>query len=471
MHLGWSLVALLTVVMVDAYLSTAQATARAGATDTCWAVVAHAFSTVEEFLSVLEKRPIPVSLAVLGIALAIEIEFLLIAGLFGAWGALDEPIGQTYREAIRRTWAWTPFVVPAILTVGFVGGSLERWKARWNAEHPSGVTWPAFPAYPNLPPDDPAFAKALADYQAEFARYNAEVQRVRPIIAAHDRSKPWAMRASEPLLVFSVFACNLSLLTTLLWIIGRRRMTKPVDRPPLCEACGYNVLTIAADGRCPECGVDVVASIGPEVRPGAPWAFRASIGHFVAWSRTWNETLLRPTSLGRRIRVTGAGRDHRSFLFLHMPVAFLIGAIGLLSNVAVMAGAKELLQEPAVSLLIGCVFGCGCVIGTLGVVLAAATGMGLWIGLRNGRNLLPASMQAASYLVTYLVLWEVFGAATACGAILLANDAWLYALQEISGVNREVLAVWVWIIPNSVMALLFIRQVYRVTYAARFANR
>ncbi len=470
-HVVGAILATLAVVLVAGFWSTASTTALSHTAEVVWTAFGHAFDTLDEFFTAFAQKPTPAGLSVAGILAAIEILFALVSFVFAAWGALDEPLRHTFRNALRQTWLRTSTLIPAILAVGFMGTVLQRVETRWNTAHHPPAVWPLFPTYPSVPANDPAHAQAMADYNADMAKYQAEIRRIRPVLRSYERSRPWSIRAQGPLIGLTGFVGALWFVGGLLRGVGTRRTTPPMDRPPMCESCGYNLTTLPLGARCPECGDTVLSSLGPETRPGAPWETRSSIGRFAAWRRTLAETLRRPSDFGRTLQISTAARAHRGFLLMHLPAIFVLGGIGLIGNVARMAGPGEITDDLPMSALIGCIFGCACVLGTIVVTLAIATIAGLWHGYRSKRNLLPASMQAACYLATYLLFWELFGAATACGAIALGNDVSLQALQEVSGIHREILAVWTWIIPNAICGLLFLRFVSRITQATRFANR
>lgn len=470
-HLVGAILALAAVLLVDGFLSTARTTAFDKSNHYIWVAVGHAVETLADFFTLFSNRPIPVGFTVAGIFVGIEILFALVSFIFAAWGALDEPLRHTYRNSLRHTWLRTPSAALAIAAVGLVGTSLARFEARWNKNNPPIAAWPVFPPIPAMPENDPAYAQALADYQAEMVKYNAEVRRIQPMQQAHYESRPWLIHADGPLIGLTGFIGALWFVGGLLRGIGSRRDAARMDRPPMCEACGYNLTTLPLDVRCPECGATVVSSLGPEVRAGVPWEFRSSTGRMTAWRRTTAEALRRPSAFGRRLRVSTANRDHRRFFFVHLPAIFILGGAGLLGNIAAMAGVDDIRRDLPMSILISCIFGCACILGTIVVTVVVAATVGLWYGPRHGRNLLPASMQAACYLAPYLVLWEIFGAASACGAIALGNDIWYHGLQELSGIPREILAVWTWLLPNATCGLLFMRSVSRITYTARFANR
>jgi hypothetical protein len=74
-------------------------------------------------------------LAVLGIALLIELGFLGVAYVVMPWGACDEPLGASFRHALRRTWLQTPHLVLIVALMGAIGIPLLRLERTWRASY------------------------------------------------------------------------------------------------------------------------------------------------------------------------------------------------------------------------------------------------------------------------------------------------------------------------------------------------
>lgn len=86
--------------------------------------------------------------------------------------------------------------------------------------------------------------------------------------------------------------------------------TAPIpEDATLCERCGYILSGIAPEGRCPECGAPVRASL-PEARPGTAWQQRSGVGSWlwVSWA-----VLRRPLAAFRAMRPVA---DRRTWMLL-----------------------------------------------------------------------------------------------------------------------------------------------------------
>jgi hypothetical protein len=122
-------------------------------------------------------------------------------------------------------------------------------------------------------------------------------------------------------------------------------------------------------------------------------------------------------------------------------------------------------------IFIGVVFGIGCTVAAMIVSLGMASSCGLVHHVRDKRNLLTGVVQVVCYLMPFLVLWEIFGAATGIGVMgVLGHDPTFGA--KVSGrINPHMLAFFVWLIPNLVCGLIYWRLARTAVGALRYANR
>ncbi len=429
------------------------------------------------FLEKLSQQPKTTVLSVLGITLLVELGFLGVAYLVMPWGACDEPLGASFRHALRRAWLQTPHIVLIIALVGALGTPLSRWDRSWRASYP--IPMPILPTPPTVQPPPKGTSResqAWRDYKKDVAEdLHRAVQAHRDAVnhwsAGLLCSQPWYLRFNEAIAVDAGFLCGLWLLWALLRSVGAPRIAPPIERPPRCDACGYNLTTIPMESRCPECGDAVTASLGPDARPGAPWQRRREIGRVTAWRRSWNEAVSHPARFARTLRLTSPGNDHRRFLAVHLPIVFLIGAISFAMMFCAVK-ARNQVPDPAASLLVGGpVFGTMCTLGAIAVTLKSATLASLLCYRQNRRNLMVGAIQVTCYLFVYLVAWEVFGAATGIGAVVMAKADWFRGLTLASRIGPEGFATTLWFIPNLACCIVYWTLVRRAVSGMRYANR
>ena len=181
---------------------------------------------------------------------------------------------------------------------------------------------------------------------------------------------------------------------------------------------------------------------------------------------------MRPGSLGRLIRVRAQVQDHRSFLIAHLPPILLISAAGLivwyiLDRYTRSGPLDELNEVSMFAIILGFVVA----ILALGWAGLVAGVIGLIFSVRNGRNLLPAAMQATAYLGTYQLAWVVFGSVLAVMTFALDWKHAFHGLARYLLVDRELLVFFLWLLPNLLWLGGHVVLTWKATAAAQYANR
>ncbi|MCG8404518.1 MAG: hydrogenase maturation nickel metallochaperone HypA [Phycisphaerales bacterium] len=75
----------------------------------------------------------------------------------------------------------------------------------------------------------------------------------------------------------------------------------PIELPPRCEGCGYDLTHRPSDERCPECGLDTSQSLEPDLcRPGCKWQ---ACEDFVSWLSTTIAVIVSPTRFFRALKL------------------------------------------------------------------------------------------------------------------------------------------------------------------------
>lgn len=425
---------------------------------------------LDEFVHEYRRDPVQVTAGTIGVILAIQMMFVGLATCATPWGAKDEPLRKSFRNAIRYAWLHTPALIPAILAVGCSIVILDRVETTLGGTHPP-PSWPSPPPPVGVPKGDPAFQQASADHAVAMADFNAQLKVVQKEWNAYFGQMPWYIRNWEMIVVPIGFVAGGWLLWGLFRGVGARREVAPIARPPTCEACGYNLSTIPLESRCPECGAAVADSLGPHARPGAIWQRRHDLGRFSAWWRCAARALRRPDALGRDVRLIDPGTDHRRYFALHLPFIFVIGMGGLFVA-TLMAAPDELWgDEFPVFLLIMSMFAIACVVGTVMFTMFGVCLVGGFQSLSHKRNLLPGAVQIACYLTPMLVLWAMFGAGSAHLLILLEQTDWLDAIAILIHLDTATTAVSAWFVPNIACGVAYLAFLSRGTATTCYANR
>lgn len=241
-------------------------------------------------------------------------------------------------------------------------------------------------------------------------------------------------------------------------------------RPPTCEYCGYNLTGTAIGGRCPECGVPAVMSLGPDVRRGTAYD-RAPKGGFSVMQGCWVDAILSPKTIGRQIQVTQSSRRSRRCLTAVWVPAFVVCVVGSLVVFFVAERGRVSASEMVELLLVMPLVGVCIPAGVFLLAMLITCAVGLYLSIREKRNLLPAAMQVQCYLGAFLLAWMVFGWFWTVLAISLDVARVFRGVGRAFRIDDDVMAFLFWLLPTAGSLLLDVVLVWKGTVAARYANR
>jgi hypothetical protein len=394
-------------------------------------------------------------LIVVGVALLIEAVFVWLAFWMMPWGAVDEPLRASFSHTLRRVWCQSPHALLIILLIGGLTAQLDRLDDAWTTDHP--VAYPPNPATSaNIAPNTPA-----------WTTYFEEVRRIEREARA---AKPWYLRFQDAIAVDFGFLCGVWFLGATLRAVGVPRTGPPMPRQPRCDACGYDLTLMPMDSRCPECGEPVAASLGADARPGTPWQ-RPGNSLLLAWWQTFRKAVRQPTVFGRTLQLQTPGTAHRRFLLLPMPIIFLVGAASPPALYFTIEGHSPFPDDAHLVLMGSPVFGMCCMAGTLMVSLGMASRCGILHNFRDKRNLLSGAVQVVSYLLPFLVLWQIFGAITGIMAIVLSKAPGFQVMCASTWIPPETWAFLTWFFPNLIWGVVYWWLARTAVAATRYANR
>lgn len=410
------------------------------------------------FLDMFVAYPLPSILSVVGV----EMGVVGLSVWLLPWGACDEPLKESFRHALRRVWMQTPqlflFFILAASTMVFLDRADRHWTQVYGLERPDP---PVFPlgALPGAP--------QWNQYNQQMNEHWEEIQRIEEQEAL---MQPLHIRIGQPLAAVNCMFLGLLHLVSLLRSGGVVRRSPPHQRQPLCENCGYDLTATPLESRCPECGEPAIDSLGPDARPGPPWANR-KISRLSAWAKTASAAIFSPTAFGRMLRVTDHGTIHRSFLFAHLPLIFLVGAVAPPVLVWIVEGRRPNEDFWEIALFVGAAAGFMCVTAVTSLVLKSAVWPGFYHWWKLRRNLLPASMQMTCYLTPFLLFWEIVGGASGIFLIKLANTDAVQDWFKTKRLDSDAILLMIWFVINIIFAIIYGAILKRGVTAARFANR
>ncbi len=361
--------------------------------------------------------------------LFLEGVFLLLAFMVSPWGAGDERLRVSYGHALRHCWLRTICICPAAFVIALVTVALEQAKSLWRDRvFPNSFDWDLY-------------------YQIQ----------------------PWYVRYYEDIMVSCVWLVLAGLFWMLLRAVGAKRIIPAVERPPLCEFCGYNLTAARMEGRCPECGELVMDSLGPQTRTGTAWHRRQEIGFLRAWWRTGWQAILHPVQLGRQIPIHRDLHDHRLYLRFSSFVFFLLALLYLPLTVMIGYGYSDLHWIDSHVVFYYFALGAGGAALLIPCTLLAAALVGWRLRVTSKQNLLHPAVQVASYLSGYVLIWSIISSLT--WALLMRGDEIFSICQRIVHIELEIFAIIAWLMFNLLILVVYVRLLVRGTLAAQYANR
>lgn len=431
------------------------------------------FGGLSEFLREVDnladhwrQYPLSSSVAMLGIVLAVESIFLVLVAVATAWGSMaGDRLRDSFRHALRQVWLRTPHAVLVVFLVAFLVVGLQSANRQWRGGPPVFTQWPTPPNPPTLTPTDPGYLAAQKQFELDWDAFQTELANAKRTYRDWWATRPWHLRYEGPICVTTAVGGIVWWLGAMLAGVGVRRTVAAGVRSPLCLWCGYDLSMMPLESRCPECGKGVGDSLSEHAQPGAPWERARADGRVIAWFHTWRAWSADVQELGRRLTLIAQVHDHRTYMLLHLPIIFFVGAAG------VAAAFFQDNDQGDEWLYVGSLFGLVCVIGATVACCATASLVGWYASLRAKRNLLPAAMQIAAYGATYLTAWALFGALLINSAIYLERHDLYRSAQDFTGMHRDFLFFLSCFVPNLLCGLLYVWMVARGTSAARNANR
>ena len=359
------------------------------------------------------------ALIVVAEIISVQAAMIILTYVVMAWGARNESRGESFTATLRRVWLHTTH-----LTVVILAGVLAIF----------------------------ALHDAIRRQAQMFGNY------------------PWYAQYKELIVFYICFLLVGWWLWALLRLVASDRPTRPVEGPPLCDRCGYNLTGTQSDATCPECGMAVIDSLGPDVRPGPVWQRRRYINRVGVYVGSLIEPIIAPDRFGRQLKLLQPGRDHHVFLLANLAVLALITVQGCLTLITVMSlveGFATLVVWVNFPLMGSAFF----VVLGLAIVLAGASLVGSFAGRIHNRNLLPASIQAACYLCGYLMIWSCIFWWFATVAAADFAHVLFRSLAEVYGVDME--SIWVGTLwGGDALALAgYLFLIYRITAATRYSNK
>jgi len=351
-----------------------------------------------------------------------EVGILCPAVLLAAWGARDEPLVDSFRHALRRTWLHCGHVVIVTLLAGGAAVAIEHAKSRHGGKILVATEHLVFPTYP-ANPTKPQIAK----YNELVREYRAEYQSIEK-----QYPSPFLVRYSDQITSFAFMAGAIWILAALMRGVAADRPHRRQPGQLLCRECGYNLIATDPDSRCPECGKPVRLTLDPPLDQAPPWQRAKGLSHLPgAYMATlWRATRSKQMAYG--LGCDSASDRHHSYLAVNLLLT-AIASFLILSFIFAPEYRGWLDLFWIVASWLAVVWASI----MLGLLLFCVLIVGIAIRVRTGRNQLAGVNQLACYLGGYLVACTLI-----LGVAIAAAVRWydLYkALCRDAGISADAL--------------------------------
>jgi hypothetical protein len=272
----------------------------------------------------------------------------------------------------------------------------------------------------------------------------------------------------------------LTMTAVALWVlialvqVVRRDYRRPADLPephePWCDDCGYNLIAADAEGRCPECGRPVAASLGARTRPPTPWEKRPSPLNFAVIGEQLRLLVRQPRHLFFRMPTLTGQRAAQRWLVLSMIVIALLAACIVPAIAALFEGNQYFdIFAGAVAMGFAWMIFAGMMVGIETAGIATFSRMrSRQYGIGRGVYL-AASAKVTAYSSILMVLWVVLGGIQLTWAVAWLSQSHMIGYHAIR--TQQIILAGSLGVAHIGGLLWYELTVYRGIRAIQYANR
>lgn len=384
----------------------------------------------------------------------IELGILVLAILIAAWGAQDEPMADSFRHAIRRTWLHCGHVVIATLLTGGVIVALGLIQYHRTAQIQRATAHLIHPHYLSSSSSKMERAENTAmwdNYQKQYAMIE---RRIPPSLTLGHEDK---------IISFAYMSALIWVLAALMRGVAAERSHRRQPDEFLCRECGYNLVATELESRCPECGRPVRLSIGPAGDAAPPWQHAKRLWQLPgAYLRTVWQASRKTRSLALGLSMPPVNQRYRWFLALNL---LFCGLAALLINLTTFL-IPYVHRDDDILWIVTPWMAAIWTLLLLVLLLFCAMVVGIAARVRTGRNRFGAINQLACYFGGYLIFWTVVFW-SAVGVIVLFYDNYKAWCREMRIPEETPLLLGLGIF-NLLMAIGLLINLWRASSGVRY---
>ncbi|MBN1513014.1 MAG: hypothetical protein JXB13_13445 [Phycisphaerae bacterium] len=260
-----------------------------------------------------------------------------------------------------------------------------------------------------------------------------------------------------------------------MWFVGAHRYVGPPDGPafaprePLCDACGYAIVHLPLETRCPECGLPVRESLPGGRRRPTPWVERRWRPSGLFWLLRLQWQILRRPAFFERLPVHSGIESARHFWWMTVAFMILVSLAVIRLSVSGLGSHSHREFEAAG---ITTALAMGSVLATLLLQMLSMFPLCLWAQKRYG--IVDYRVSASACCMATPLVWPLLIVLLVCTLAPVLNEQWLRGVVVLSLLDRPVSAWLIVAIASTALVLLaaifWLRRVTAALRAVRYAN-
>lgn len=260
-----------------------------------------------------------------------------------------------------------------------------------------------------------------------------------------------------------------------MWFVGAHCYVGPPDGPafaprePLCDACGYAIVHLPLETRCPECGLAVRESLSGGRRQATPWVERRWRPSGLLWLLRLQWRILRRPGFFERLPVHSGIESARHFWWMTVALMILVSFAVIRLSVSGL-GSPDYSESEAMR--IAGILALGGVLATLLLQMLSTFPLCLWAQKRYG--IVDYRASASACCMATPLLWPLLIVLLVCTLASVLNEQWLRGTVVFTLLDHPVSAWLIVAIASTALVLLaaifWLRRVTAALRAVRYAN-
>ncbi len=260
-----------------------------------------------------------------------------------------------------------------------------------------------------------------------------------------------------------------------MWFVGAYRYVGTPDGPafaprePLCDQCGYAIVHLPIETRCPECGLAVRESLPGGRRRPTPWDERRWRPSGLVWLLRLQWRILRRPAFFERLPVHSGIESARHFWWMTVALMILVSLAVIRLSVSGPGSQSDREFEAAG---ITTALAMGSVLATLLLQMLSTFPLCLWAQKRYG--IVDYRVSASACCMATPLLWPLLIVLLVCTLAPVLNEQWLRRTVVFSLLDNPVSAWLIVAIGSTALVLLaavfWLRRVAAALGAVRYAN-